>query len=934
MSETMLESRLIGELFVERGLVTEEQLQQALALQDAQGGKLGEILVAEFGVSRVELASVLAQQWAEAERGARADVGDEAPEPAVPADDVVPTVQPLRRPLGEIFVERGLATEEQLEAALEEQRRSGSKLGEILVSQGILSRLDLAGALADQWASLQKLRPPDPKPIEPWQQVAPRELAAEPGPTPAATDDDDLGVLVAELDRRVRSAEAAASTDRWREDVRAAADALGARITALEHRLDGVDGSDASALDELRAMVAEVTTRIDGPHARLDAVEERLGGGMAELGARLDALAERLGPLDGIDDLRGAVGRLQRELDELAAPRDELQSGIGDVEERVAGLEHRLESLAAAEETGASAAVEDIRSRLDALAVETARVADLDGIREEIAVLRDAAAAHDGTGSAHGLAELHARLDAVAANSALGNELTGRVHDLAGRLDALAADAARSGDVETLRDETHMAAERLAALQDRLDGRGDGTGALAQSAEELFGDRLGRLESRLAEITATRETDATRIGALVEEIEALRATAEVEPVHDLSEVVGRLDELAGRVEDGATRIELTALAGDLGAQVAQLSAGVQESITTADAARSAASAELRDAVAALEALIGTREAALRDGQASITGDVQARVAEVWGVLDAIGARIDEIQGGAAGGEGLQQQADALEQRLDGLSVSVDSVAAGLAETRAVGDGNAHELVALRAEVAMRLDELAASLQEGLARLERRADEADRANASSSAGTIEELRRVSDRVVEVESATIAAGEASAGELERVAGSLTWRLEQVERALADGGLAERLAAIEHRLEAGATVTDEHVRATEKALRKGLAALAERITEAEGAYVDSGNALRLSIERLGFAIAEADVRIAERDDAVAVEQHLALATAYVAFAPTDEGYRLVALDGTPPAVGEEIELGGRSLVCTRVGTSPLPLDARPCVYLEPRV
>ena len=62
-------------------------------------------------------------------------------------------------------------------------------------------------------------------------------------------------------------------------------------------------------------------------------------------------------------------------------------------------------------------------------------------------------------------------------------------------------------------------------------------------------------------------------------------------------------------------------------------------------------------------------------------------------------------------------------------------------------------------------------------------------------------------------------------------------------------------------------------------------------------------------------------------------AQATSYVAFAPTPEGYRLVACDGGTPALGGNVELPEFEgvLTVTRVGASPLPFDTRPCVYLE---
>jgi hypothetical protein len=51
---------------------------------------------------------------------------------------------------------------------------------------------------------------------------------------------------------------------------------------------------------------------------------------------------------------------------------------------------------------------------------------------------------------------------------------------------------------------------------------------------------------------------------------------------------------------------------------------------------------------------------------------------------------------------------------------------------------------------------------------------------------------------------------------------------------------------------------------------------------------------------------------------------------FVPGADGYRLVSLDVTPPAVGESVEIDGERFNVVRTGRSPLPGDARPCVYL----
>jgi acyl-coenzyme A synthetase/AMP-(fatty) acid ligase len=58
-----------------------------------------------------------------------------------------------------------------------------------------------------------------------------------------------------------------------------------------------------------------------------------------------------------------------------------------------------------------------------------------------------------------------------------------------------------------------------------------------------------------------------------------------------------------------------------------------------------------------------------------------------------------------------------------------------------------------------------------------------------------------------------------------------------------------------------------------------------------------------------------------------------AFVAFAPTVKGYELVECEGPLPAPGDRIRVPGYkgTLVVTRVGASPLPLDPRTCAYLE---
>ena len=162
-------NRLIGALFVERGLVSQSQLVVALELQQETGQQLGQILVERFGVDRAELAKVVAEHWARMGE-AKEDVSTRASE--------------SWRQLGEILVSRGFVTREQLVQALDRQRLTGERLGEALVGQGVISKFELAGSLAEQASLADAPAEDDGQPAE-VVELAPRLEAVreeEPGP--------------------------------------------------------------------------------------------------------------------------------------------------------------------------------------------------------------------------------------------------------------------------------------------------------------------------------------------------------------------------------------------------------------------------------------------------------------------------------------------------------------------------------------------------------------------------------------------------------------------------------------------------------------------------------------------------------------------------------------------------------------------------------
>ena len=80
----------IGEILVEKELITLGQLETALDYQRAHGGLLGEILVAQGLIDRLAIASVLARQWSVVQsEGKRSHERGQAAQAATPAREDV-----------------------------------------------------------------------------------------------------------------------------------------------------------------------------------------------------------------------------------------------------------------------------------------------------------------------------------------------------------------------------------------------------------------------------------------------------------------------------------------------------------------------------------------------------------------------------------------------------------------------------------------------------------------------------------------------------------------------------------------------------------------------------------------------------------------------------------------------------------------------------
>jgi hypothetical protein len=110
----------LGHLLLEKGLLTEAELAEALRIHEQTGRPLGAILAEELRlVSTPTLADAL-------------------------------LLQARWRPLGEMLVENGILDEDRLLEALDEQARTGKQLGEIVRERFYVSQAMLDGLLEQQ----------------------------------------------------------------------------------------------------------------------------------------------------------------------------------------------------------------------------------------------------------------------------------------------------------------------------------------------------------------------------------------------------------------------------------------------------------------------------------------------------------------------------------------------------------------------------------------------------------------------------------------------------------------------------------------------------------------------------------------------------------------------------------------------------------------
>jgi hypothetical protein len=285
-------------------------------------------------------------------------------------------------------------------------------------------------------------------------------------------------------------------------------------------------------------------------------------------------------------------------------------------------------------------------------------------------------------------------------------------------------------------------------------------------------------------------------------------------------------------------------------------------------------------------------------------------------------RVDDLALRLAALDGVEGTIDELRRSIEALAeVRLDGLAAAGVELHAEPDGT----TALRA----RVEEL--EVEAARARTDaERAAAAWRNEVGSLAARIDELlglrhadaqaaraasEQLGERLAELAALIPDGGGTASGP--EAGPELRAELEQV---------ASSVEVLGRRLDEQVAIGEEQARATERAVRKGLASLGKQLTGPEAKIGAEGKGLGRSIERLGAAVVEANARLADEVPVPAVD-------GCVAFAPTPTGYRLVEIPGPPPELGATVEVEGceSPVVVTRYGRSPLPFDRRPCAYLD---
>ncbi len=631
--------RTIGDILLGRGVISEEQLGKALARQQKSGKPLGQILVEDSAITRMELASALAEQWGDV---------DSVADGWAPLSPAGGQQLPELPEMGMIDAATVFAFREAVDArlgAVEHSLQDVQWRDELIAgAQALAARLEsVQGELQDlrgrdDSAFLTQLR-------------------------------DGITALSARLDGTVTEEVIAARLQEVSAVGRAAAerlDELEAQLGSLTSglaSLDGRGGDLASGVMALTERVEELAAGVAGAAeqsaARTDEIEasvlalaERAASSadqdaVADVTARLEELAARLATAAtaaSVDELRAAVGALaERETADEVSRKEvaSLAERVADVRSLSETLQQRVHEAV----TGSSSSAESV-SRLGEAMIEVRSVVEqLEG--REVS-----------DGAAHErIDELTTRVESLGTLLSGDNEMASRIDEVATRLSALAALSERSGvetDLEAVR-------AQVKAIDSEVQ-----SGAARLARVDEFAVRLGALE--------TRTSEDPRVDELAARIDALAAAPVAAGGDDIEVLRQALADLATRVESlGTTENSGLGLRLDeLAAKLDAVGAGAPQVDT---AAFDALAARLEALLARVDDLAETQAAAPVDGAGAAADSVafESFREEISTRVDEAQKLVSEVAGALAG---WNEERVTLERRLDDAAARLEAAPAG------------------------------------------------------------------------------------------------------------------------------------------------------------------------------------------------------------------------------------------------------------------
>jgi hypothetical protein len=314
-----------------------------------------------------------------------------------------------QQPLGALLLRRGLITEEQLAAALADQKDTGEPLGQIVVSRGYAASAAVAQALATQHGGLLKTEygfatgfesggPPTSfllPPVTPEAAPAPRvQAASAPVAVGLLTDEISDARDTGRAALRAEVLSAVEEAEKLRAD--------NARLTALHSTLEQRLASESQRAAMLERELATANEQTTAPpeiasqpadDSRVSELATALAAREAELEEWKAGIAERDGALADFrlvaEEWKEALAGRDAALAELTSDRDDALAQLREAKRALATLDASVHELTVAKDE----ALAQVRSADADEALRAARLSDLELENEKALVSLRAAQA-------------------------------------------------------------------------------------------------------------------------------------------------------------------------------------------------------------------------------------------------------------------------------------------------------------------------------------------------------------------------------------------------------------------------------------------------------------------------------------------------------------------------------------------------------------